>query len=280
MRITEINIKNYRQYESLSLSFPEKSSHDLHIIIAQNGIGKTNLLNSITWCLYGKEPHLGSDVKEQRLPILNLNVLKEANLAGKCIEYVEVEIRAKDEDKFVTFKRSLPVSLPNVFELTAKEKFIVTIASPSGDPKIYEDKNDTKRIVDQYMPEKIREYFCFDGEQLNNYFMTSKKGKIRDAIFSISQVDIVNLIGKRLDEIIKDKQKEASFKAPKLKEISDELDKIDEVIKSYKEKISDLEAQIDNSKKIIKENSEFLQGEENLPELEEQYQRLKRRGKN
>ena len=72
MRILNIFISNYRQYQSLSFSFPESKSNDIHIIVAQNGVGKTNLLNAITWCLYGKEPHLGDDTQDLGLPKLNL----------------------------------------------------------------------------------------------------------------------------------------------------------------------------------------------------------------
>ena len=60
MRLTAIEIKNFRQYEELSFSFPQNSNYDLHIIIADNGVGKTNILNAITWCLYEKETYINS----------------------------------------------------------------------------------------------------------------------------------------------------------------------------------------------------------------------------
>lgn len=276
MRITNIDITNYRQYHSLSFTFPESKSNDLHIIIAQNGVGKTNLLNAITWCLYGKEPHLGDDTKDLGLPKLNLTALEEARAVGKDIEYVEVAIRAEDGDVYITYRRQLPVRItPSIFEEIAKEKFTVTVATSDGDPKVYEDKEETRRLVDMYMPERIREYFYFDGEQLNNYFISTRKGKVREAIFSISQVDIVNLIYKRLGDIIGDKQKEAASKAPNIKKIKDALDEADVQIISIENKIKDLEEQIAKSERIIKENTEYLQGEENLPELEKQYQELR-----
>lgn len=275
MRLTNIDIKNYRQYQSLSFTFPASNYSDIHIIVAQNGVGKTNLLNAITWCLYGKEPHLGNDTEDLGLPKLNLTAIQEARAFGKDIEYVEVEIRAEDGDEYITYNRRLPVRVsPNVFEEIAKEKFIVSIATSSGDPKVYEDKTETKQLVDKYMPEKIREYFYFDGEQLNNYFISTRKGKVKDAIFSISQVDIVNLIYKRIGDIIGDKQKEAASKVPDIKKIKDALDEAEAQILSVEKRIKDHEDQIAKSERIIKENTEYLQGEENLPDLEKQYQDL------
>ena len=61
MRFDSIDIENYRQYKSLHITFPEKSGNDLHVIVASNGVGKTNLLDAINWCLYGDEPHLGDE---------------------------------------------------------------------------------------------------------------------------------------------------------------------------------------------------------------------------
>jgi len=288
MRITNIDIKNYRQYQSLSFSFPKSNVSDIHIIVAQNGVGKTNLLNAITWCLYGKEPHLGlvsenikddkneNDNKNNGLPKLNLTAADEAKSVGKEIEVVEVEIHAQDEDEYITYKRTLPfrITTDQPFEKTADEKFTVTVAKSTGDPKVYEDKKETIRFVDKYMPEKIREYFYFDGEQLNNYFITNRKGKVRDAIFSISQVDIVQLVFDRIETIIKAKQKEAAAKAPNIKNITDELSTVDSQIDDFNKKIKDYDDQIAKSERIIKENTEYLQGEENLPELEKQYQYL------
>src|SRR5690554_2739137 len=276
MRVTNIDIENYRQYQSLSFTFSKSKSNDLHIVIAQNGVGKTNLLNAITWCLYGIEPHLGDDAASQGLPKLNLTAIEEAKRQGKNTEYVEISIRAEDGDNYITYQRRLPFRvLPNIFEETAKEEFTVTVATSAGDPKVYEDRDSTMNFVNKYMPEKIREYFYFDGEQLNNYFISTRKGKVKEAIFSISQVDILNLMYKRIGDIISDKQREAASKAPDIKKIKDELDDNNSSISSLEDRIQKLERQIEISECVIRENTEYLSGEENLPELEKEYQELR-----
>ena len=49
MRIESIEIKNFRQYREEKVLFPKKSgSKDIHIIIGENGEGKTNILKAFT----------------------------------------------------------------------------------------------------------------------------------------------------------------------------------------------------------------------------------------
>ena len=60
MRIESIEIQNFRQYRKEKFTFPRiKGKKDIHVIIGENGEGKTNILNALTWCLYGEELHLG-----------------------------------------------------------------------------------------------------------------------------------------------------------------------------------------------------------------------------
>ena len=61
MRIERVEIHNFRQYRNAVFNFKKRGKYDLHIILGNNGVGKTNLLNAISWCLYETEPHLGNE---------------------------------------------------------------------------------------------------------------------------------------------------------------------------------------------------------------------------
>lgn len=55
MRLISVKTENFRQYKDLEVTFPRSGEFDIHIIEASNGVGKTNLLNAINWCLYGDD---------------------------------------------------------------------------------------------------------------------------------------------------------------------------------------------------------------------------------
>jgi DNA sulfur modification protein DndD len=241
--------------------------------VAQNGVGKTNILNAITWCLYGKEPHLGDETKERGLPKLNLQALDEARKVGHDKVNVEVTISAKDGLDLITYHRRLPVRIsPEIFEF--REEFTVSVSIPNGDTEIFQD-DAANQHVNKYMPETIKEYFYFDGEQLNNYFISGKRERIKEAIFSISQVDMVSRIHQRIGEMITAKQKEAGAKAPDIKTITSKLEECKGQIGRLEEGISEIESQIAVSDRIISDNTDYLSGQDNLPELEASYQKLR-----
>lgn len=272
MRFNSIEIQNFRQYRSLHFEFQKHGEHDLHIIVGQNGMGKTNILNAITWCLYGIEPHLGDASKS--LPKLNLEVKEEAVAYGEENKNVLVKIFAEDNGQMITFQRKLPVNTITYFEY--KEEFTVTVTQSTGDTKTFE-KDDAHIYVSKYMPEKIRQYFYFDGEQLHNYFISDQSSRIKESIHAISQVDMLTRISDRLGKIINKKQSEAGSKAPDIGKINNKITDAKKQIENSEKDINELEAQIAASEKVIFDNTEHLRGQDNLPDLEEKFQKLKGR---
>jgi DNA sulfur modification protein DndD len=127
------------------------------------------------------------------------------------------------------------------------------------------------------MPKKIRQYFYFDGEQLDSYFISDESFKIKETIHAISQVDVVTQVKERLQKVIVSKQNEAGKKAPNIKTINDEIAQTESEINNVLHQIRELETQIETSKRIIAENTEHLSGQENLPDLESKFQQLNNR---
>lgn len=275
MRFEKIVISNYRQYQSLDFTFAH-APHDLHIIIAQNGVGKTNLLNALTWCLYGKEPHLGMtehDPDEKVLPRANTTAIEQARQDGKTDVLVQVEIHASDGDKTIIFVRSQPFKVTANGYFEGKEEYSVQY-SEGMDYQTFTGE-EAKTYVDRYMPESIREYVFFDGEHLNNYFLENTAKRIKDAVYSISQVDAVTRIAKRLGEVIAEYRKDAGKKAPSLQEKLNAVTQAKAALDAAEKDKQDLQEQIAVSEEHLQEINGALRDRDNLPELEEEYGQIK-----
>ncbi len=55
MKIRSIELCNYRLYKDKNrIEFENKAKENIHLILGENGFGKTTFLTSLLWCLYGK----------------------------------------------------------------------------------------------------------------------------------------------------------------------------------------------------------------------------------
>lgn len=87
MIIQSITLNNYRLYEGVNkISFNFDTERNVHLVCGENGFGKTTLLHSLVWCLYGRfvgdVPAAGQDASGNYASILknNLNI----NAAKRC----------------------------------------------------------------------------------------------------------------------------------------------------------------------------------------------------
>ena len=85
MRIKEITLKNFRNYENETIKFQE----GLNVIIGNNAMGKTNLLESIYCCAIGKSP--------------KTTKYKELIKMGKNNAYIKIVLERKYRDYIIEF---------------------------------------------------------------------------------------------------------------------------------------------------------------------------------
>ena len=104
MILKNIKIKNFRQYQNEEIQISgTDDKKNFTIIQGMNGSGKSNLLNAITWCLYGKEHH--RTAKYTGLPIVNTVTNKELSVGE--ISQVEVQLKMLDNGKLIDYSEKI-----------------------------------------------------------------------------------------------------------------------------------------------------------------------------
>jgi len=270
MRFEKIVISNYRQYESLTLDFSKTADFDLHVVIASNGIGKTNLLNSIDWCLYGEETHLGD--KDESLSICNLKALDKAKEAGESSAVVSVKIYAQEVTSSLLFERTVTVN-PNSY-VKGIERFQVTRTPLSGNTEILEGE-DAINTVNDFLPQKIKQYFFFDGEQLYNYFgKTQDTTHVKDSIHEIAQINVVTNVREHLENVISEKQREISKLNPATEKLQSELENLQSQKAGREEDIIALNQSVTEADDTIDILNSKIAGLEHVAEDDRQYKRV------
>jgi DNA sulfur modification protein DndD len=245
------------------------------VIQGVNGAGKTNLLNAITWCLYGKEKHL--EGKYEGFPLVNKITLNELEPGKKC--NVGVLIQMKDEEgKKIIIGRSLKFQ-------KLKDGEMITVRDPlssSSDgatfmmiqqiKKDMVDVKDPEYVLNRLIPESIEEYFFFDGEKLNDYFRATSGEKIHEAVFKISQLGLLENAIEHLENKKKDFVGRAGKLGSKAEEIREALNESEKLQKEYKKELNSLKERKGEAQKKEDEYSEKLRTSSilNVRELEKE----------
>lgn len=276
MRIESIVLKNYRQFRDVVINLDKQkgSSSDLHIMVGDNGTGKTNILNAINWCLYGDEPHLSR--QSEQLPLPNVNALRDVGEGGTVDASVQLVVSTSGGS--ILLKRSESFIAGNGEPKSAGTKFQAVIPGDKGNREVIEGSN-AIATVERFVPNAIREFFFFDGERLDDYFKVATSHQIRQAIFDVSQVRLLQVVRERLGILIGDLRREAGRKSPALDKLREDLESKRTEFEATKTKIADCEKQISVAKTRLKDYEEKLRRVPDVAALEEKVKALNGRRK-
>jgi len=252
MRIENIEIQNFRQYRNLTFKFPHnKGDNDLHIIYANNGVGKTNVLNAITWCLYNTEMHLGD--KNTAIAILNNQLVQELRQhlpeGGNTIGDATVRILFSSDDasEKIRFTRVGKFNVTNEAIIPVNTEFSI-MHFIDGEWNSIDTEEETLSIVKKNVPEEIHDYIFFDGEHLESYFKAGQFENIKNGIEELTQAKILEkaaaAFNKYLSDVLNPQISNSSEKD--ISVAQKELDKIQDATDTSNATIETLSTQIHN----------------------------------
>lgn len=275
MRIEEIKFENFRKYVNTSIKFPKNSDNDIHVVIAENGAGKTTFLNAMTWCLYNQEPKIKD--KDRALPTLNTEI---SNTSSNDFEKASVSITVSGEGLKLIYKRSDIFKIHDIHseyyqKNNKREEFInqeFSVTEIEGSKtNVCRDKDECEYLVSSFIPEAIKEFFFFDGEQLENYFLISKA--IKDQVFKLSHIFVLDEMKRKIESKLTNLRKEGnpnSNSESKLKEFNDkntflqsEIDRYGKLKETYE--------------KLEKERDDLLEKLGNTPSIKKAEQSRQRK---
>ena len=195
MRIENIEIHNFRQYRNLSFQFPKiEGKNDLHIIYAKNGVGKTNVLNALTWCLYATEMHLGDKytasaiLNNQQVQELRSHLPEDGSALGDAT--VRILFLSDDGAEKIRFQRVGKFSVTHDDVMQVGTEFTI-MHFVDGEWNSVDTEDETAALVKKYVPEEIHDYIFFDGEHLENYFKAGQSENIKNGIEELTQAKII-----------------------------------------------------------------------------------------
>lgn len=166
MILEEIRLTDFRCFHgTTSISFSEDPDKNVTIIYAENGVGKTTLLNALLWCFYG-ETTAKFEKKEE---ILNYDAQK----AGRNTASVEV-LFEHNNSNYIAKRFSITDSI------TGRD-FVVARIDQGSQSTL--DSPDT--FINTVIPREMASHFLFDGEAAEGFLGEDNRNSIRSAVRDI-----------------------------------------------------------------------------------------------
>ena len=249
MIIKSLMMKNYRPYREPPRIYFAHGDKNLTIIEGDNDLGKTTFLSAISWCLYNDDERY----KKHSKPMCNLEASKELNKGEKLV--VEVEVTMEDnEGNDIIFNRKQKFKKTSTGKMhkdgnddfKARKK-TPTNDIPLGDPKGYRERR---------LPDRLQEYFLFDGERLLEWF-NGDTNTVKKEIEKLSQSNLIQITIDRT----KTQRAEVNDKLVELnEELADLNNQKESLISANDEDLEKLNDNLENIKTLTEEN-------ENLEDL-------------
>ncbi|MDY0315531.1 MAG: DNA sulfur modification protein DndD [Bacteroidales bacterium] len=225
MKFSKIRINNFRQYYgNVELDLSTSNERNIVLIGGKNGYGKTNLLLSIVWCLYGDkiaqiDDHFKKEIqKEKSYPAfiqqsLNWSAQEEGNRSfsvGILIEDVELPGIEKSKSTlnkiFISRERNT---------ITSEEK--LSIKDSLSGKEIFDNESDIINYINDFIiPIEAAKFVFFDAEkiaEIANFSIKEEGNFINDALGRILGLDIYQTLIEDLKDYINTLKREGATKS-------------------------------------------------------------------
>lgn len=146
MQLHFVKLNNFRQfYGDQTIEFATAPEANLTVIHAENGVGKTTILNALLWAFYEQT----TERFEEKDQILNFEALKEG------LTTASVSVRFEHEGEEYTVHRSLRIDGGRSITKVVAQKI------EGGQSKPIEA---VETFIASVLPPEMARYFFFDGE--------------------------------------------------------------------------------------------------------------------
>lgn len=275
MKFCSIKYENYRCFRDLYIDFRKTNkSKNIALIIGPNGGGKTEMLFSFWWVLYGFE-FKKLKGKESTAYSLNSALYHElANSSELLKKTCSVELTFDVDGTEYTLKRTeVFVKEPN-HSIVSTMSVVLSSVKPNGESSLpKDDSEEVDRILSRILPQKILSGILFDGERMKQLSSVDEDSKnaVEGVIKHITNEELFEMCKNEFVDLKKiiDKEIRKVGKATN----NSSLNQIEENITKYEKMKESCEHALEEGKEKQTEWLSVLEGISN--ELEQHHESQK-----
>ena len=204
MKLEWMRLTNFRQfYGDQTIRFSRDSSRNVTVVQGVNGAGKTALFTALNWSLYG----LGADDIGE---LVSKRAIDEAVVGSDIEMQVQLSFWHGGERYTVTRAMSVTKTERSSWQAKTQNEFSLDIIRADGQTRTVQ--NPTGRI-EAILPSKVRSYFFFDGERIDQFARPSHEAEVQDAVRNILRIEVLERAMRHLGTVADEHQRELKKRA-------------------------------------------------------------------
>jgi DNA sulfur modification protein DndD len=253
MILEEVRLTDFRCfYGKSAVRFSTDPDRNITLIYAENGVGKTTLLNSLLWCFYGET----TERFEKKDDILNYDAKNE----GRTTASVEVLFAHNDSDYIA---KRFSITGPRAHE---SRTFLVARIDEGSQIEI--PAPDT--FINTVIPRDMASHFLFDGEHAEIFLGEGNHGSIKGAVRDILGCSLIETAIEDLQAVSNQfrKQIPTTPATTQITKINSRIDALTTQIGQAANEIKRLEKEYQLSEKQINDIEEKLRNTSTAKEIQ------------
>ena len=194
MKLESISFKNFRQHRAVDVDLAGDTG--LFVIVkGNNGAGKTNFFNGITWCLYESIDDSTKFLKES---LVSQGAILEAKEGDEIIVEVSINMTLSNGGSAKISRQYFYIKADGEPKIVRQNFEVMSMANFGVGFQKIQDSNDW---IDENLPRRFSPYFLFDGERLDRFFRKDDARFIRDSVLQIANIDVLENMNTRLQQV-------------------------------------------------------------------------------
>lgn len=257
MILEEIRLSDFRCfYGDTFIRFSEDPEKNVTIIYAENGVGKTTLLNALLWCFYGET----TARFEKREDIVNYDAKKE----GRMVASVEVLFEHNG-------RRYIAKRFANIAKASGRDFIVARIDEGS---QITLDSPDT--FINTVIPRDMASHFLFDGEHAEIFLGEKNRNSIKSAVRDILGCSLIETAIDDLQAVSNQfrRQMPTTKATQDIDELNSKIDAISSQVETAKASVVKLKEKREQTEQQIQDIDEKLRNTSAAKELQRSRDRL------
>lgn len=248
MILERLVLENFRQFKGRQeIVFSDLREKNVTIVHAENGFGKTTLLNAILWALYGRAG-LSEDFEK---PDLLIHEGSAHQCTNPAILEAVVHLTFKHGNDRYILNRS--ISLAEQRSDPKKHRLLIEIIKDGQTFK--EQGGVAQRLILSIVPDGIAQFLFFNGERIDHLAMEKNSAKVTEAIHqmlglkllrtTIDDLQHQNVRGKLLKELKDNTSDEKRELIARLQDAEESRTKLEEDQTQVRSNLKAIDGEID-----------------------------------